>query len=206
MEALKELLGEELYNQIVAKLGDKKISVVNDGNWFPKEKFDEKNNEVKTLKEAIKTHEAQLVTLQAAAAGNADLQKQITDLQTANKTATEELQKKLDQQAFDFALERELGKAKAKNPKAVKALLDASKIKMDGESLLGLSDQLEALKTSDAYLFDVNQAGGGGNPPLGGGTTKNPWDAATWNLTEQGKLWTSNPTLAAQYSAAAGIK
>lgn len=44
MMDLKELLGEDLYNQVVEKAGDKKLAVVNDGNWFPKEKFDEVNN------------------------------------------------------------------------------------------------------------------------------------------------------------------
>lgn len=203
---LKELLGELFTPEIATKIGDKVLAVVNDGSYIPKAKFDDKLEEIKTLKGQITERDTQLTTLQAAATGNEALQKQITDLQTANTAATSEMQKKLDQQALDFAIERELNKAKAKNPKAVKALLDASKIKLDGESLLGLTDQLEALKTSDAYMFDVNQAGGGGNPPIIGGVTKNPYDKATWNLTEQFKLETANPTLAAQYQAAAGIK
>lgn len=45
---LKKLLGEDLFNQVSEKLGDKKIDVVNSGQWIPKSKFDEvikdKNN------------------------------------------------------------------------------------------------------------------------------------------------------------------
>lgn len=47
--SLKELLGEELYNQVTEKVGDNKIAIVSDGNWIPKDKFDEKNNELKGL-------------------------------------------------------------------------------------------------------------------------------------------------------------
>jgi hypothetical protein len=208
VEALKELLGEELYQQLVSKLGDKKLAVVSDGQWFPKDKFDAVNSENKDLKAQIADRDKQLATLKDAAKGNEDLQKQIQQLQDDNKKAVDEWQGKLDALKFEHVLESALSKAKAKNPKAVKALLDASKIKLDGESLLGLDDQLKALQKSDAYLFDV-QAGngsGGANPPGGGAGTKNPWDKATWNLTEQGKILRENPTLAAQLRAAAGIK
>ena len=37
---LKEILGEELYNQVSQKLGDKKIDIINNGQWIPKSKFD----------------------------------------------------------------------------------------------------------------------------------------------------------------------
>lgn len=203
---LKELLGELFTPEIAAKIGDKVLAVVNDGSYIPKAKFDDKLDEIKTLKGQITDRDTQLTTLQAAATGNEALQKQITDLQAANTAATAEMQAKLDQQALDFAIDKALGVAKAKNTKLAKAGLDLTKIKLDGENLLGLSEQLEALKTSDAYLFDVNQAGGGANPPIVGGVTNNPYDKPTWNLTEQMKLETSNPTLAAQYQAAAGIK
>ncbi|ADL07753.1 hypothetical protein [Thermosediminibacter oceani] len=38
---LKELLGEELFNQVMAKVGDHKIDIVSNGQWIPKSKFDE---------------------------------------------------------------------------------------------------------------------------------------------------------------------
>jgi hypothetical protein len=206
---LKELLGDLYTPEIAAKVGDKKIAVVSDGNWFPKEKFDAVNTENKQLKETIKTHETQLETLKTQAAGNEALQKQIADLQAANTAATADLQKKLEQQAFDFALEKALDKAKAKNPKAVKALLSVDKVKIDGENLIGLTEQLDALKKSDAYLFGEEEQGGGGfNPPGGTGGMRNPYDraAGTFNLTEQARLERDNPTLAAQLAAAAGYK
>ena len=53
-------------------------------------------------------------------------------------------------------LSQVINNAKAKNVKSVKANLDLEKIKLDGDKLLGFDDQIEALKKSDAYLFDID--------------------------------------------------
>ena len=45
--------------------------------------------------------------------------------------------------------------AKGKNPKAIKALLDMDKISLDGETLKGLDEQLNLLKTNESYLFET---------------------------------------------------
>ena len=150
---LKELLGEELYKQVTEKVGDHKLAIVSDGNWIPKEKFDAKNNEVKDLKEQLKQRDAQLDDLQKKAKDSEELTAEINRLKEENKKATQEYEEKLKQQAFDFALERALTNAQAKNPKAVRALLDTESIKLDGDKLLGLEEQLNALKESDSYLF-----------------------------------------------------
>lgn len=163
---LKELLGEELYNQVSEKVGDKhKIAVVSDGNWFPKEKFDAVNTDNKELKQQLKDRDTQLDDLKTKAAGHEDLTKQIEDLKAQNQKSTQEYQDKLNKQAFDFALDKSLTGAKAKNPKAVRALLDTETIKLDGEKLSGLDDQLKALKESDSYLFDSDEGGGGDAKP-----------------------------------------
>ncbi|MBG0770684.1 MAG: phage scaffolding protein [Anaerolineaceae bacterium] len=57
---------------------------------------------------------------------------------------------------FDHALDSELTGAKAKNAKAVHALLDMNALKLneaDG-SIIGLKDQLEKIKADNDYLFE----------------------------------------------------
>ncbi|USK43541.1 phage scaffolding protein [Cytobacillus oceanisediminis] len=154
---LKEMLGEDLYNQVMQKAGENKIAIVSDGNWFPKEKFDQVNNDNKDLKKQIKDRDDQLSDLKTKAAGNEDLTKQINDLTELNKKTAADYQAKLDQQAFDFALKDALSGAKAKNPKAVEALLNKEAIKLDGDKLLGLEEQLKTIKESDSYLFEAEQ-------------------------------------------------
>jgi len=152
---LKELLGEELYNQVIEKAGDKKLAIVSDGNWIPKEKFDEKNQTVKDLQTQLDDRDKQLEDLKKIDADG--LQQKIDELQQENENTKQEYQEKLESQAFDFSLEKALTNAKVKNTKAVKALLDTEKIKLDGDKLLNLDDQLEALKESDSYLFEDEQ-------------------------------------------------
>lgn len=60
---------------------------------------------------------------------------------------------------FDHALDGALGAAKAKNAKAVKALLQAEALKLneaDG-SILGLKEQLEKIKSENDYLFESDE-------------------------------------------------
>jgi hypothetical protein len=204
---LKELLGEELYNQVIEKAGDNKIAVVSDGNWFPKEKFDTVNNENKNLKQQIKDRDAQLETLKEV--DPEKLQQEIADLQQANKDKDKEHQEQTAKQQKEFAIELALRDAKALNTKAVKALLDTESIKLDGETLLGLDDQLKALQESDAYLFKQEETPNSptifapGNPN-GGTGTPNPFSKENWNLTEQGKLYKENPELYKALKAQAG--
>lgn len=56
--------------------------------------------------------------------------------------------------AKDKALDVALLSSKAKDLKAVRALLDNDKIYLDGDKLTGLDDQLEALKKSHDYMFE----------------------------------------------------
>jgi|SRR5690625_565845 len=162
---LKELLGEELYNQVIEKAGDEKIAVVSDGSYIPKTKFDEKITEVKNYKQQLEDRDKQLDDLSKQVKDSKELTDEIDRIKGENKTATQELKDKLDQQAFDFSLEKSLSAAKVKNSKAVKALLDTDSIKLDGEKLLGLDDQLKAIKESDAYLFEEEKQEGQSNKP-----------------------------------------
>ncbi|MEO7904634.1 MAG: phage scaffolding protein [Candidatus Saccharimonadales bacterium] len=99
----------------------------------------------------------------------AGLQAEIDRLKDENTTTATDYQAKLEKQQFDFTLEKALLDAKVRNPKAVKALLDTESIKLDGDKLLNLDSQLEALQTSDSYLFDVEDKGGlkGRQPHVG---------------------------------------
>lgn len=204
--SLKELLGDDLYAQLVEKAGDQKIDIVSNGQWFPKERFDAVNNEKKELKSQLDERDQQLNTLQKQAKGNEELQNAIEQLQEENKKVSKEYQQKLDKQAFDFALESALRDAKAKNIKAVKANLNVDGLKLSDGKVIGLDEQLTALKESDSYLFNAENdspPGLAGRQPHGTGnsaanlpTAKNPFSKEHLNLTEQGRLFRENPELA----------
>src|SRR5699024_12596363 len=60
----------------------------------------------------------------------------------------------------DYEIAAALSKAGAKNDKAVKALLDTEKVNFDDDGkLIGLSEQLEAVKKDNDFLFaDANES------------------------------------------------
>jgi hypothetical protein len=207
MDWLKELLKKAGIPE------DKLDSTITDINkelpkyFIPKDKYNEVAEAKKKLEADLQGRDAQLEQLKSAAGNSEELKAQIEQLQAENQKAAEEWQAKMAQMQLDFAIERALAAAKAKNAKAVKALLDMEKVKLDGEQLLGLEDQLKAIKESDPYLFgESGKVGGGTNPPGAGNAEVNPWKPETFNLTLQGKILKEDPAKATRMKAEAGVK
>jgi vancomycin resistance protein YoaR len=123
--------------------------------FIPKARFDEVNNSKKQLEADIKTRDEQLETLKKIDAEG--LKAEIEKLQGENKAVKEKYDADLKQIQIDNAVEKALISAKAKNVKAVKALLDLEKAELDGEAIKGLDDQLKKLQEGEdtKFLFDV---------------------------------------------------
>lgn len=123
--------------------------------FIPKSRFDEVNDSKKQLELDIKTRDEQLEALKKIDAEG--LQAEIEKLQGENKAAKEKYEAELKQLQIDNAVEKALIGAKAKNVKAVKALLDLDKAELDGDSIKGLEDQLKKLQESEdsKFLFDA---------------------------------------------------
>ena len=116
--------------------------------------------EVEGLKTQVGDRDKQLETLKASAGDNADLKKQIEDLQTENATAKASHESELNQLKIDFAVEKALTGAKAKNIRAVKALLELEDAKLDKDgNVKGLAEQIEKLTTGDdtKFLFEAQK-------------------------------------------------
>lgn len=147
----------------LAKLGltDEQITAVLNAHkeavkdFVPKTRLDEVIEERNGLRNQVEERDNQIAELGKSAGDNEALKNQIAELQTANTKAAEEYQKNLQQARMDNAINLALAGAKAKNGKAVRALLDLEKIKVGEDGTAeGLEDQLKALQKSDAYLFE----------------------------------------------------
>lgn len=131
-----------------------------------------------SLQSQIDDRDKQLTEIKRSAGDNEELKSKIKALQDANKQAAEDYQAKLAEQSKETKIELALRDAKAKNPKAVKALLDLSKVSVDGDNLIGFNEQIEKIKETDAYLFQKEDdeqnkkppitITGSGNPAAGG--------------------------------------
>ena len=123
------------------------------------------------LKSQNEKHEKDLKTLQKDNGDNETLKQTIKDLQKQNADAKAEYEQQLVGMQRDSAIEKALATSGAKNTKAVKALLDADKIVFKDGELSGLSEQLEAYKQSDPYMFDMGKKPEG-YEPAGGSPAK----------------------------------
>lgn len=129
-----------------------------DGDFVTKARFNEVNEELKASKKSISDRDKQLEDLKKSAGDNTALTQQIADLQKANTDQQKAHEQEIAALKLNNAVEMALSGAKAKNIKAVRAMLDDAKIKLgeDGK-LSGLDEQIEALKKSDGYMFEVSE-------------------------------------------------
>lgn len=103
-----------------------------------------------------------------------ELQAAADDWKAKYEQAQKDSADQLARVKFDHALESALVNAKAKNPKAVQALLSADKLKLkDDGTLEGFDEQIKAIREKDEYLFaDVKEppriVAGGNNQSVTG--------------------------------------
>jgi hypothetical protein len=136
----------------------KKVMDSLNGNYVTKTRFNEVNEENKTLKKSVSDRDKQLEDLKKSSGDNEELKKQIETLQQENANQKKAHDAEMTQLRLDNAIDAALTAAGAKNIKAVRALIDTSKVKVgeDGK-LTGFDDLLSAVQKSDSYLFTEKQ-------------------------------------------------
>lgn len=160
--------------------------------------------ELEQLRADKEEHEKQLETLRKAAGDNEELKTQIETLQSENKKAKKDFEKKYAELRMNNAIKLAIH-GKVQDEDIVAGLIDKEKVVIakDG-SIAGLDEQITSLKESKAFLFKTE---GPGYKPTGGKPqSKNPWAKDSFNLTEQGKIYKENPTLAKQMASEVGVQ
>lgn len=77
---------------------------------------------------------------------------------------------------------------------------EAGRVTIDGVTA---GDAVKAFLLAKPFLAKAQGGAGSGAPQQAGSATKNPWSKQDFNLTEQIRIKSENPTLAAQLKAAA---
>jgi hypothetical protein len=152
----EEFIALGISEELAAKA--EKASLEELKGYVEKSKHEEVAEENKTLKTSVSDRDKQLETLKASVGDNEELKKQIETMKQQNADQEKAHKAELAQLKLDNAIDAALTAAGAKNGKAVKALIDVSKVKLgeDGK-LTGWDDQIKAIQKSDAYLFNVQQ-------------------------------------------------
>lgn len=156
---LKTILGEVYTEEI-----DKKISEEIGKNFVARADFNNLNVEKKALADTVKERDKQLEALKASSGDVEALKTQIDTLQTENAAAAKAYEAEIKRLKIDTAVELALSAAKAKNVKAVKALLDLEKAELDTNGTVkGLNDQIKKLSEApdSGFLFDLDEPNSG---------------------------------------------
>lgn len=145
-------------------LTDEQIEEVMKAHGKSVNEYKEKAEQVDTLQSQIDDYkgqiaerDTQLEELSEKAQGNEELTAQLDELKQLNEQTKTDYENKLNEQAFNHKLDNTLTSAKARNTKAVKALLDLDIIKLEDGELKGLNEQLESLQKEHDYLFEQEE-------------------------------------------------
>ena len=126
-------------------------------SYIPYSRFKEVNDEKTALKESLKERDVQLEELKKST-NIEGLQKQIEELQALNTQKEAEHAAAIEALKIETATEAALTAAKAKNIKAVKALLDLEGVELTKDGTIkGLEEQVKKLMESEdtGFLFDA---------------------------------------------------
>lgn len=108
------------------------------------------------LEKDIKERDKALEELQSKNKDNADLSKELADLQATYADLKNKSMQEIENLKRDNAIAAALAEAKAKDPALVAKSLDLELIKLNTDgTVAGLKEQVEQLKTTHAYLFDM---------------------------------------------------
>lgn len=192
MEFLKEILGDDLYEQVKTKVSsynekadkDKRISIanVNSDDYVTKATYEQLQNDLSNTKTSLETANNTIKDLKKSNGDNADLQAKITayesekaNLEKAHKETTEKLIK-------ESAIKDALYQANAKHPELLLGKFDLSKILLDekGEKVVsGIEDQMKTNKETYKDLFGETEQQKGHYHYTPGGSNQNQNTGAT---------------------------
>jgi hypothetical protein len=123
---------------------------LSEGGYVDKHKLDDKITELGTANGTIQTLQETVKKFDGV-----DIEKLKTDLAAAQTKYDTDVSALKRDSAVNLAL---LG-AKARDAKAVRPFLDMDTVKLDGDKVMGLDEQLQKLKTEKAFLFEDEKAG-----------------------------------------------
>lgn len=158
-EELKEMgLTDEQIESVMAKNGAE-VAALNTQITTLKSEKAQLENDKKVITKEKEDKEKALDDLQKNSISNEEYQNKIKEIEANAKKEHEDY-------VLDQLIDQALTDAKVLNTenarKSVKGLLDMDKISVakDGKSLIGIKEQLEATKKTDAYFFEKKKATG----------------------------------------------
>jgi hypothetical protein len=155
-ERLKAKLGDELYNQIIAKgIKENEFDLVE--GWIPKTRFDEVSKELKITKSKVSSLEEQSSKQGDLVKDNETLKNDFANLKTQYTTDLQNKDKEITNIYKTTKVQNALIKEGSKHPELLMGQIELDKLTLDGENVVGLTDVVTNLKTKYPDYFIVKQ-------------------------------------------------
>ena len=162
----------------------------NNSGMVPRSRLNDKNAEIKELKEEITNRDSQIEKLEKSVDQDSELQKELEQLKQSNADWQDKYQKSQLNNAIKLGVAKD-----ANDPNDILAFIKTDDLELqDDGKVKGLDDALKNLRESKPYLFADTKPTGrkpedGSNPQ--GGITKEQFDKM--GVAERNELYTSNP-------------
>ena len=155
IEVLKEHLSEETYNAVAGELEGKDIKLANlsTGDYVSKGKYEALETQLNNTQTLLTDTSAKLEAAIANAGDNEALKQELENLKTTNQTNLDNLKTEYESKLKTAAVMAEITKAGANDPADILPHIDMSAVTITDKGAVGLSEQLETVKTSKPYLF-----------------------------------------------------
>jgi hypothetical protein len=156
-ERIKNKIGEELYNQILAT-GIKSTEFDMLDGYIPRTRFNEMTEKYKVAGEKVTTYEQQLTETKKLLDESAEYKTKYSALETKYSSDLATKDKELQNISKRFLVEQHLTKEGAKHTKLLMKEIDLDKLVIEGENVLGLNDTIKDLKTNYSDLFTTKSS------------------------------------------------
>lgn len=184
---LKDILGDELYEQVDEKLGEDNEIILageNDGDYVPRSRLNDKTGEVEKLESQIEElqgqieqRDTQLEQLKNDTQTSKELKQRIEQLEEENEEQADELQSKLEQKETEIlkerkarAVETKLASSGAKHPNLLMKEVDLDGVEINDKGKVeGVDDVISGLQENYEDLFGKESVKG--NTPNKSGKT-----------------------------------
>jgi hypothetical protein len=185
MADIKELLGEQLFNQVMSKLDGKEL-IINDGSYVPRSRLNEVNGKATALQSKVESYEKQIQDTQALLKGSEELKGQYAQLQEKYKSDLSAKDKDIANIYKKSMVKEALIKEGAKHVDLLMAQVNLDSLSVDNGNLIGGQDVIGKLKTDYKDLFVQSKTegtqSGDGNTNTGGTTGTKDWAAVVKGL------------------------
>ena len=155
IEVLKDHVSEETYSALSEELKDKdiKLADLSGGDYVSKAKYDALETQLNNTQTLLTDTTAKLETAIQSAGDNAALKQELENLKNTNQNEVANLTAQYEAKLKNAAVMAELTKAGANDPTDIMPHLNMDAITINEKGIVGLSDQLEPIKTAKPYLF-----------------------------------------------------